>query len=177
MRIGPLYFFFLLPKEQAGGGGGGGGGAEAAAAPAKKPKISAPGGYAGVVDATFKKNFGAFSYFTLTDLARLALLDFPTHNLQEDPAKLHATLSRTILAHAEFDLLPLGGAPPPGELEEFERVYVGSAAQKSVRWVKRLSEAEAAVKRARLAASKAEKGAGGAGAGAGAGAAVIEVLE
>ena len=146
LRIGPLYAFFLLPKT-----------APAAAplplVPKVKQKLSVPGGYAAVIDGCVARHFAAFgSYFTLLDLAKLALEDFPGQGLQEDVTALRNQLGRVLARSVDYDSVPLSSVPR-NVLDAFDKVHsVMSASHKGqLKWFCRLDPAGVERKRQRLA--------------------------
>jgi len=142
----------VLPPHAAGGGGGGASKEAAAAAAAAKKKQGATVPYATVVDHVYEKYFLRWTYFCVADMVRLALVEYPAHNLPEDPEKLKTPITQAITKSCEYDIVT---APPADMLKEYEATHAGSAAQKAARWVKRLDPAAAAAKKQKQLATAA----------------------
>ena len=169
LRIGPMYAMFLLPKEGIQPPGHAPAAAAAAAAavaglgagskpPAPRAKATVP--YAHVVEHVYSKHFAAFPAFTVHDMARLALVEFPASHLQEDVEKLRSTLVRAVTRSCEYEALPADRVPHAA-VAAFGAGHAG----KKVTWYKRLSPEAAAAKREALRASTAAAAAAGAGGG------------
>ena len=153
LRIGPLYAMFLLPKEgihpplPA---------AEAASKPAGRARV----GYAHVLDHCFAKHFAAFGCFTVHDMARLALVEFPASGLADDVDKLRAHLQKSLNGNHGYEAVAAAEVPAHARTA-FEAGHGG----KKVAWFKKVSPEVAAARKLAEAKAKAAAAATAAGGG------------
>lgn len=135
------------------------------AARAAKPTIE----YPFVIDSVFSRHFAANGgYFTLLDMARLALIDHPGCGLPEE-VKLREALKRAVARENLF--VPVEAVLVPFAVLELMKANH----ERPQKWLRKLSPIEAAAAAtaraaATAAAAAANTGGGGGGGGGGAGA-------
>ncbi len=164
LRIGPMYAMFLLPKD--------GVMPPAAAAAAAAAEAGAGGAskrakvpYGHVLEFCYNKHFAAYGAFTVHDMARLALVEFPSSGLADDVDKLRGTLQKSLNTNHAFEAVAGADVPAPARA-----AFEAGNAGKKVAWFTRVSpelaaQRQAEAKAAKVAAAAAAAAAGGGGGG------------
>jgi hypothetical protein len=129
-----------------------------------------------VVAGVVARHFAAFQhYFTLSDLARLALEDYPGQGLSEDLGTLKTSLTR-ILKNVEYEPVSTA-AVPKAVVEAFAKVHTEGAGGKNLKWYLKLGPEELEAKKKKLAATAAAAAVAAGAAGGGGGGGVREEME
>ena len=143
--------------------------AEAGAGGASKPRAKVPYGH--VLEHCYNKHFEAYGAFTAHDMARLALVEFPSSGLADDVDKLRGTLQKSLNSNHAFEAIAAADAPAAARAA-FEAGHAG----KKAAWYRRLSPELAAQRQAEAKAAKAAAAAAAAAASGGGGGEDVVVL-